>query len=74
MNREQQAEWDELKAKTDAVRLAYDKLDDAALTVRVCLDPQTHGEGYRAIAREKLTQRCNELIAAVQALTSDGKE
>lgn len=70
MNRER----DELKAKTDAVRRAYDKLDDAALTVRVCLDPHTHSDNYRSIARKKLTQRCNELIAAVRALSSHGKE
>lgn len=72
MNREQQTEWDVLKAKTDAVRRAYEKLDDAALTVRVCIDPEI--DGYRVIAREKLTHRCNELIAAVHALSSHGKE
>ncbi len=29
MNHKQQAEWDALKANTDAVRLAYDKQEDA---------------------------------------------
>lgn len=68
MNREQQAEYNELKAKTETLRDAYNKLDDAALTVRVCLDPQTRGDGYRAIARKKLAERCRELVEAVEAL------
>lgn len=72
MNREQQAEYNELKAKTETLRDAYNKLDDAALTVRVCLDPQTRSDGYRAIARKKLAERCRELVEAVEALAKHG--
>ena len=74
MTPNQQAEINILKAKSEALRTAYEKLDDAVMTVRICIDPETDNDGYLASARETLTLRCQELNEAVEALASNGKK
>lgn len=69
MNAQEQAEYDAITAKTEAVWLAHGKLEDQAGMTKVCLDPQvSNGAALLPGERQKLAKRCAELIEAVQVL------
>lgn len=73
MNREQQEEYDNLKAKAEALFQAHGRAADAARMVGVCIDPGTNCGDDLASSRETLTKRCRELIEATESLATHGK-
>ncbi|HBN8519057.1 hypothetical protein ACM7US_29770 [Pseudomonas aeruginosa] len=68
------AETVEIQARAESVRLAFDRLEDRAGAVRVCLDPEASCSDYLPTARERLTISCRELIEQVTAMARHGKD
>jgi hypothetical protein len=73
MNAVQQAEYNQLKHKAAALRLAAERLEDRAGLLQVCLDPATGCGDETVKARVNLAAACSKLMDCVETLAYHGK-